>query len=141
MFPRNPYARVAGLLPMTILVVGMALTGIERYFYAYRYNPPVANQYSNDLNLLHAELTELEGQNATLVPSEKELPFYQAIASHEQKITVLTPEAAIPQNQTTIVTRGAYNKRNLGQNEPSKIITNGRSSESDRLYLYKTAEK
>jgi hypothetical protein len=36
----------------------------------------------------------------------------------------------------TVATRAAFHERGLS--EPTTIITNGRSSDSDRLYLYKT---
>src|SRR5690606_34134711 len=76
MFPRNPYARVAGLFPITLLIVGMALTGIERYFYTYRYSPDVANNFSNDLRLLSNELAARGNEPIVLVTTKTELPFY-----------------------------------------------------------------
>jgi hypothetical protein len=141
LFPRNPYARVAGLFPVTLLVVGMALTGIERYFYTYRYSPPVAADFSTDLTLLQDELTRLETQPTALLPTETEVPFYQAVAKYDDSITVILPTQPLPVEEQFIITRAAFSERDMGKREPTKIITNGKSSQSDRLYLYKMSEK
>ena len=142
MFPRNPYARVAGLFPITLLVAGMALTGIERYFYAYRYSPPVASNFSDDLNLLDSELRSLKGQSVMLVATETEFDFYQAVATgRTDKVSVVNPKESLPEGSQLMVTRAAFAERDMGKKEPAKIVTNGSSEKSDRWYLYKTTEK
>lgn len=141
LFPRNPYARVAGLLPITLLVAGMAFTGLERYFYVYHYNPSAAASFSDDLSLLNRELTKTTSSEkpVTLLVTESELPFYQAVAEHRSNMRVIPPGQAEPKNQPVIASRGAYYDRGLG--EPTRIITNASSSEADRLYLYKTEQQ
>ena len=37
LFPRNPYARIAGLIPLTVLFVTIAVTGVTHYFNNHRY--------------------------------------------------------------------------------------------------------
>lgn len=135
MFPRNPYARIAGLFPMTLLVVGMALTGIERYFYMYRYNPPIVAEFSDDLRLLQAELTG-RSDAVELYTTQAELPFYQAVASRSATLIIGEPGQALPDDGHFLITRSAFNERDMGDLEPSKILTNGRSNKADRFYLY-----
>lgn len=141
LFPRNPYARVAGLVPITILVAGMALVGIERYFYAYRYSPPIASQFTNDLSLLHQELNELDSKEITLLVTKPELSFYQAVAEHRDGLSVTVSGLSSDVDQTVIATRAAFYEGSAGSIQPSQIITNGKSSDSDRLYLYKSTDK
>ncbi len=143
LFPRNPYARVAGLFPITLLVVGMALTGIERYFYVYRYSPSIVARFSNDLELLENELEGVEGSFAMpLFVAPAEQPFYEAVARHNLVLHVMPTDQPLPSgNSQFIVTRAAFSERDMSKLEPTKIITNGRSSRSDRLYLYKTTEE
>lgn len=141
LFPRNPYARVAGLVPITILIGGMSLVGIERYFYVYRYSPPVVAEYSNDLRLLNEELSRLENQPVTLRASGPELPFYEAVAKYDDQLHVASPDQSAPNDQPVIATRQAFYERPDETGSPDKIITNGKSSESDRLYLYKSSEE
>ncbi len=136
MFPRNPYARIAGLFPITLLVAGMALTGVERYFYTYRYSPEVASQFSDDLDLLSSELDTLEVEPIALFTTRAELPFYEAVASHNSVVRVIPPEHPLLTDEQFIITRGAFYERDLTEREPAKIITNGKTSRADRLYLY-----
>lgn len=138
LFPRNPYARIAGLVPITILIAGMVLTGMERYLYGYHYNPTVGANFSSDLQLLDTQLQANHRAPVTLVITEPEAPFYQAVASHQANITVVQqPNQPVPAAPTIIATRAAFHERDLG--EPTRIITSSQSDNSDRLYLYKTA--
>lgn len=139
LFPRNPYARVAGLLPITLLVSGIATAGIERYFYAYNYSPETSTYFVNDLSLIHREIDNLEGKPLTLLTTEKEATFYRVVSSHEDNLNILAPSDPIPDNSHLLVTRDVFSERDLGA--PSKIITNSRSQEADRLYLYNPEEK
>lgn len=139
LFPRNPYARVAGLLPITILVAGIAFTGIERYFYTYHYNPAVSTYFVNDLNLLDDELDTLDGEHVAVLVTNNELPFYRVVASYQDNITVIEPGNSLPTDQHAVATRGAFHERKLPS--PAKIITNSQSTEADRLYLYNPAQK
>ncbi len=142
LFPRNPYARIAGLLPVTLLVAGMALSGAERYFYTYRYSPPVASEYTNDLKLLSNELRSEEGTPPdTLLVAAPELAFYRAVADRNDSVAVIASDQPVPDDGTFIVTRAAFYERDIDQKVPSKIITNGKSSESDRLYLYNSNQE
>lgn len=136
LFPRNPYARVAGLIPITILIAGITLSGAERYLYGYHYNPVIAGNFSTDLRLLNEQLETRRTAPVSLVVSRPEVPFYQMVASHENGVTVVQPGQPVPSGLLTIATRSAFHERQLA--EPTTIITNGRSSDSDRLYLYKT---
>jgi hypothetical protein len=139
LFPRNPYARVAGLLPITILIGGMAFTGIERYFYTYHYDPAVVSKYSNDLKSLETELADITraSQPVTVFVGESEQPFYQAVVKYKSNVSLISSNQPTPKERPLIATRSAVQSHDLG--EPTKIIVNERSNESDRLYLYKTA--
>lgn len=136
LFPRNPYARVAGLLPVTLLMLGMALTGLERYFYVYRYNPEVVANFSSDLTLIQQQLDNTESESAALLTTEAELPFYKVFAAQNSRVQIVMSNQPAPPDTPIIATREAYRERDLGT--PNRIITNGRSTHSDRLYLYKT---
>lgn len=141
MFPRNPYARVAGLLPLTLLVLGMALTGIERYFYVYRYSPPVANTFSNDLSLLYGELNSTNSSTVrTMLVANDEAAFYEAVARRDPRITVVSSPQATKSEGVIIASRAAFYEHAPKKIEVQKIITNAKSANADRLYLYKSQE-
>lgn len=138
MFPRNPYARIAGLLPISLLVVGIAMTGIERYFYVYRYNPVAVADYTSDLDLVSSEAKKSDISPLPLLPSKAEKDFYQAVADKNNTISIIDFEA-ISANESFMATKSAVNEYDLSGKEPARIITSSRSVGSDRLYLYKSS--
>ncbi|MNQ34751.1 hypothetical protein D3C85_482180 [compost metagenome] len=142
LFPKNPYARVAGLLPLTILVGGLLLSGVERYMYGYHYDPLTATSFSRDLRLLNQELRQSSG-NITLVVSEKNKTFYQAVADNKKqhKATTITVTTTAPSTaDTIIVERGTGSKTKITL-PLQKVITNTHTNEADRFYVYKNTSK
>lgn len=125
LFPLNPYARIAGLLPLIILTVTLIGSGVDRYTYGYHYDPNTATNFSNDLRLLPSDTKRL-------VVSDKELPFYTAVAHHRQGLVVSTE----PTGDMFTATRAA---RIITPSEYAidRIITTTYQDNSDRLYLYK----
>ncbi len=131
LFPRNPYARIGGLIPIVILVGALISTGVIRYAYGYHYTPVVANLFSKDLSLLPEREVVIR-----VAASEK--PFYDALAKYRQDLWVSTE---IPvQSGTFIETRAARSTTPEGYRIES-IITNSFSGESDRFYVYKKDTK
>ena len=127
LFPRNPYARVSGLIPIIILVGALISTGLIRYIYGYQYNPSVVPLFSEDLKLLPKEATQI-------VVSPEEKDFYNAIARYRDDLRVVDS----PTDDTFIVTRDA--RRTFEGYRIDKIVVNERSSDADRFYVMKRAE-
>ncbi|MCD8561606.1 hypothetical protein LRY29_00845 [Candidatus Saccharibacteria bacterium] len=123
LFPLNPYARVAGLLPIIILVGALILTGLARYVYGYHYSPTVAPLFSKDLSLLPQDTT-------TLVVGSDERAFYEAVAEARDGLTVTTA----PEGDTFTATRAA--QTDAKSYRITRIVTNQYSNESDRFYVY-----
>ena len=128
LFPLNPYARIAGLIPLVILVITLIGSGIDRYVYGYHYSPENAVNFSRDLRLLPVDTKEL-------VVSADELPFYRAFANNRDGLSVTT---TVSSNQfvATRDARPAVSK----EYEVTRIITTTYANESDRLYVYKKTE-
>jgi 4-amino-4-deoxy-L-arabinose transferase-like glycosyltransferase len=121
LFPLNPYARVAGLVPIVLLVGILLTTGLVRYGYGYHYSPNVAPLFSTDLALLP--------ENTTVVVSNDEYPFYKAVAKYEKSLrvtTTLTESAAIVSHDAWKAANGYT---------ISRIITNPRADLADRWYI------
>lgn len=124
LFPRNPYARIGGLIPMIILVTVLVFSGADRYVYGYRYDPDLVNNFSKDIKLIPKD-------TKYLVVSATEKPFYNVIAKHNKKLSVTT----IPQSNEFLTTREA--KNTYPGFEVNQIITTPNYNNSDRFYLYK----
>ena len=137
LFPRNPYARIAGLVPISILVLGLVFTGVMRFMNNYTYNPGILSHYTTDLRLLSDTLATTKGE-VVFVTSPEEKDFYTLVAHYNGNFNVSTDYEI--QAPNLIVTSQA---RKIQQpKEPvTEIITNARAGESDRFYIYKTTVK
>lgn len=126
LFPLNPYARVAGLVPLIILVSVLIGSGLDRYIYGYHYDPNTAVNFSKDLKLLPKD-------TKNLVVSADELAFYQVVAKHRDGLSVST----VPTSDTFVATRDA--RTTIGGYAIETIITSTYAKDGDRLYIYKKA--
>ncbi len=140
LFPRNPYARVAGLVPLAILIGGMVFSGVDRYVYGYLYDPRTASYFSHDLRLLNTQLQDNQRGNTALVVAANELPFYNVIAKHHPRTAASAsgqPIAAA--SDTVILTQTARLGQPIG--DPYRIITSDTTNNADRFYVYKTKKE
>lgn len=129
LFPENPYARIAAILPLTILFATMLIPSLLQYVYGYRYNPSVANEYRYDLNIIHANL-----QSETLVVGDY-YDFYKIL----EDSTDLTVVGDISEARTDgiAVLYGAAGNSNY---KLERIITSSMKEKSDIIYLYRKTE-
>jgi len=122
LFPLNPYARIVGLIPIVILVSALIATGLARYVYGYHYSPQVTPLFSKDLALLPKDTHQL-------VATGQELDFFSAIAKYRDGLDSVKKPTA----DSIVVTRNA--REQVKGYTITRIITNERSSEADRLYV------
>lgn len=136
MFPRNPYARFVGLIPLVILVGGLVASGVNRYFYGYSHDPLTASRFSTDLSLLENQMKKSE--HITLIVSDKEKAFYTAVDSlgklPPENLIITTKPSENAKGQL-IATRDAHLRVTR---EINTIVTSASSHDADRFYIYKT---
>ena len=126
LFPLNPYARVAGLIPIAILVVALIASGLTRYVYGYHYSPTVAPLFSKDLALIPNDTKEL-------VVSPSEAKFYKAVSAINKGFKVVDK----PTGKTFVVTRAAADQ--FSSKKIIRIITDPHAENADRLYVYQNS--
>lgn len=131
LFPRNPYARFVGVVPLTILVAGLVISGLNRYYDGYRYDPVTAASFSHDLSILNHQVRDKKA--TTLVVAPDELPFYNAVASYNHKNPVVIT-LSVPASGQFAATREAH--ISVVSLSPTRIITTDDSNNSDRFYIY-----
>lgn len=124
LFPRNPYARIGGLIPLVILVSALVISGLGRYVYGYTYDPNTVANFSKDLTLLPKDIPRL-------VVGTSELDFYQVVAKYRQGLSV----SLVASGDSFTATRLA-NSQYDGY-KVNKIITSSSVSNADRFYIYK----
>lgn len=132
-FPRNPYARVAGMVPLVVFVLAMVVSGVTRFISTYHYNPVVLSGYSSDVTLLRTTLATQHAQagNTQVVVSPPELPFYRLIAKYDKRFTAEGQAAA--GKAITIYSHAATRPAT----PPSTITVSQRAQQADRFYIYK----
>lgn len=132
-FPRNPYARVLGMVPIVILVVAFVTSGITRYTSTYRSNPQVMAYYSQDLKLLRQTLSSQNAMrdDTQLVVANSELPFYRVVAKYDKRFNVST--GSVEGKKLRLYTHDAARP----QSSPTSIVVNNRAQNADRFYIYK----
>lgn len=122
LFPRNPYARVTGLVPIVILVGALITTGLIRYVYGYHYTPSVATLFSRDLRLLPEDTRQL-------VTTKDEAPFYVSVSKYRDDLIVVET----PTDPTFTVTRQA--RKEFEGYSVERIITTPYKNDADRFYV------
>ena len=136
LFPLNPYARVAGLLPLSIIVVGLLSSNIARYMGNYHYSPQLAQRFSHDLMLLDNSIKQAEADQdnqVLLVLDKDQAAFYKTVANYDKRFIVTTSVDNLPGEY--IVSHTAWLTIPV-EKIPSYIATDARSSNADRFYLY-----
>lgn len=125
LFPKNPYARIAGLIPIIVLVTVLVFSGLSRYAYSYKYDPVLIYSFSNDIQLIPKD-------TRYVVVSDSELPFYNILQKYNNNFSVSTS----PIDQEFIATHKAFKENKISGYNIKRIITNTHSHDADRFYIY-----
>lgn len=129
LFPENPYARIFAILPISIFLGIMITSDLSHFIFGYRYNPPVANQFTADLSLIKRHLPA--GTTLLIPAGTLEYDFYKILEQQGQLVvTSNTPTIAT----TSLASLGKW-PTHLDY-QLYRIITSSKSSNSDRIYLY-----
>lgn len=95
LFPRNPYARSFGLIPVVIFLSFIVIYHYQRYFTAWANAPQTYHAYNNDLDLAREQLGTRPNL-AIQVPAE-EAVFYQVLVRKFPEASVnATPKESQP---------------------------------------------
>ncbi len=125
LFPENPYARIAALIPLSILFGIIIISSSLQYVNGYRYNPSIVSNFNYDLPIIRNNLT-----NETLLVNEN-YDFY-SLLELSTGITVVdtTPEEK-PESVASLHEPLTDKNYTL-----TRIITSPLSENSDIIYLY-----
>lgn len=134
LFPRNPYARAAALIPLIILIGGLVFTGLDRYLNSYTHHSTVAAYFTNDLALLKSRLDT--HTPTRLITTRQALPFYTLLEQDYSNLRVSTTLPPSYPEKKIVVLHAALAQTNLGV--PAEIVTSARKADNMRFYIYKT---
>lgn len=136
MFPRNPYARVFGLLTLSVMVFGLMSTGVMRYTTGYKYMPELVYSFNDDLDKIDSELSKHEAskdRKAILVVEKDQKDFYDLVSRYSKNFSTVTESPKNISNKLVLSNTGALKPLNSNL---SYIVTGTTANESDRLYVY-----
>jgi hypothetical protein len=140
LFPRNPYARVFGLLPLAVLVVGIVVSNIDRYVYGLHYDRNVYAAYDYDLSTLSRKLRTLDhSASVLLVVSPSKVEFYNSFARHQRSVSKLTVSSNVKDVASAPLSIVERTMKHGIAKLPSDIIVTRTSQNADRFYLYKNS--
>jgi len=101
----------------------LVFSGASRFVYGYEYDPSIATNFSNDLELIPTD-------TKTILVSNSEKSFYEVIASHNKSLAVITE----PGGEEFLATHKSNS--NFDGYMISKSITSSSKDDSNRFYLY-----
>lgn len=129
LFPENPYARVAGFIPIASFIGVILVSSMQYYLFGYRYNLTVANEFQNDLSLVYENLEE---NTTLLIPKDTlEYNFYKILENKTSYHVVSSPDGVDGAIATLGRLDAAVKDRKL-----HRIITSSKAMNSDRIYIY-----
>ncbi len=138
LFPHNPYARVFGLLPLGVLMIGLVVSSIDRYSYGLHYDRAVYASYTYDTSILQESLRAFDTDKPIqLIVSSKNVNFYRSLAAHQsyiKQLSVSSDASLVNHAPVTIVEREL---KNNVQKIPSNILVARTAQNADRFYVYK----
>lgn len=135
-FPRNPYARVFGLLPLGMIVIGLGTSNLVQYNSQYYYGQATTSSYSYDLRLLPRAIDQSRPTQKdaplTLVVVPEQKDFYTLAARQYKNVSVATE---LPTSTKTIIVQSGVDRTGI-KSTLSYVVTNRFSSDSARFYTY-----
>ena len=128
-FPQNPYARVAGLIPISIFIASLLFISLNNFRQSYIYSPDVVSNFNQDLRIL---LEKTSGERNLLV-SKSEADFYGILVKKSGGKILSKIEG-----NNLIVSKQAFENLEIPQNyKIEKILVSSRKDNSDRFYILK----
>lgn len=124
LFPENPYARISALLPLTILFGIMIVPGLLQYIYGYRYNPNIANEFSDTLAVIRENLTD------EYLLATEDYDFYKIL---ETSTDIKVLDAAENVEKIAIIRKWEDKPADYTL---AQIITSPMRDNSDIIYVY-----
>lgn len=126
-FPKNPYARVVGLIPTSILIFNLLILNLSTFSLSYLYSPVLVSSFSQDLKIL----LENTQNNRILMVTQNEKGFYNILVKQNKALI-----ASEFKSDEIILSKSAYESIKIPKNyHVKKILTSSRKNNADRFYV------
>ena len=131
LFPRNPYARMAAFVPITLIVLGFVTIAPARYFYGYYYTDTTSTHQPE----LQAIRDSIEPQLTTrLIVEQDSTEFYDILRREYPLLTVATSETTGEDRQQRSI---VLDRTDIQINKaPEKILSSSNRDKPVLLRVY-----
>lgn len=139
LFPRNPYARVFGLVPLAILVATVVQFNYQRYVFGMTYSQQAVTVFNNDSFLAQKTLKKIEpGKSVTVIVPKGSETLYGLVAKAYPNTKVVSPaQSGVIAAGTWLVAEEALaDLPALQTSLPTKLIVNDRKEDGLRFRIY-----
>ena len=130
-FPKNPYARISALIPVTLIVLGLISASTSQYFYGFYYSD-ARTSYRPELRFV-SEALRPQISTLLIVPKD-EIPFYDILRSTYPQLKVKGATATIdePAAQYIVLARSGYQ----ADGQPTQIVSSSYKTDDVMLRVY-----
>ncbi|HSE29662.1 MAG TPA: glycosyltransferase family 39 protein [Candidatus Saccharimonadales bacterium] len=137
-FPLNPYARVFGLIPLSLLLLTVIQFNDQRYTFGMLYSESAQQTFNSDLFLAQNELSKMpEDQLVFVVVPEIDKKLYQIEASNRPNTTVVNPAEVNLQNGKWIIAESQINSvATLPAPVATSVLVNDNATEALRFRVF-----
>lgn len=144
-FPRNPYARVFGLVPLSVLVVSMINFEYQRYFVAVPHAKSTVSVYDQDPFVLHSTLNSkaYREQRLLIIAPQEKVDLYKVDKQLAKNLEVVPSTEFTTTNNATsvIVAEGELAKlnniqRGLLPGGKTELLVNDRKEDGLRFRVF-----
>ena len=131
-FPRNPVARLFGMIPLSILTLGIMLSGYGRYVNNNFYNPNLV--YSQDYSFMatRAAVLERSAHKVNLVVPKEDEALYKTLHRDHNNLSV-NQKISEEKDTINIVVSAKFNTTDK---IPSQIVAGWTEKDSELLRIY-----
>lgn len=142
-FPRNPYARMAALLPIALILLVTVQFSFNRYFYGTPRSDSVRQVYDEDILLVGNRLQkETALQNATLVVDEKKREFFSLLQKQHIDLRVVSSTGQARSGGPLILSEETYaaltskQRQNLAARSTQLLVDSRPDNDALRFRVY-----
>lgn len=140
LFPRNPYARLFGLLPLTILLFSIVQLSYQRYTYGMVYSPQAGSVFVPDAFMAQNEINKVKaGVQVTIVVPEDKRAIYEVIASHRSGAAVASGDSAQMRDGEWLIAPSELqiiNSKVPFTDPPAKLLVSDHKDDALRFAVY-----
>lgn len=138
LFPRNPYARLFGLLPLALLIFSIVQVNYNRYTFGMLYSAQAGVVFVPDAFLVQQEVQKASG-NITIVVPDNQRAIYEVIASRTKGALVANPQSAQDRGGAWIVSATQHLALHNNVKMPAtpiKLVVTDRKADSLRFIVW-----